>query len=289
MKGLGVRKGWLRRGILLITSLLWTLHGITQTNWEEEKWETLSQIADYYRIASNSKEGDSLMAVLEQKAIEKKDSVILLKLGFFKVNSHINNEHYVDSVLDELVPFMPHGGMKDSIEYHIDRGFAASLRADYQLQIVHLDTAVHLAEEFGDSTYTYYCMMELSMAYYSVDEVEAALKYSRLAKSYLKGQGNEYMKMYAERNMGVLFLEMPQYDSAHYYLEIAAAGYERLGNLEEATYTRTLNGKTYFDEGEYGRRGHYWKMEEISCSRTEGQNIAKRLTGKFGPGWLSCI
>ena len=144
--------------------------------WRIRRSSLLEEIVNRLRQSNQDHEADSLLTVLENEAIQHNDSVALIKAYTARINAHINNEFYVDSLLDKMGPLLPAGDFTDSVEYFIDRAFAAGIRGEYQVQIAHLDTACRIAEQFGSISSRFYTQTERSLAFQNVDNFEAACR-----------------------------------------------------------------------------------------------------------------
>ncbi|MCB9232027.1 MAG: histidine kinase [Bacteroidia bacterium] len=224
-----------------------------QEDWQKERVRTLDEISELMMQSPSSKKADSLLYILEQKALTRQDTAILVKVQNCRLNRHLNNHFKVDSFLDLILPLLKGGLEADRIDYYLNRGFACGLRGDFPTQIKFLDSASVVAESLQDSLRLQYCQIELSLAYQDVEDYPAALRAARKADQILDGARHPYNKAYGIRNLGVCFLQVDAYDSAFKYLSLAQKQYSHLGNRDEAMYTLALMAKAESSRGNLKR------------------------------------
>lgn len=222
-----------------------------QDNWEVERVEMLNEIVQLLSQSAGSKKADSLLHYFEKQAKAHDDSAAVIKVYIARINSNIDNQTYIDSVLDLLQLMLPACSEREKIEYQIDRSYAASIRGDYPLQILHLDSATVLAEQLGDSVGIYETLVELSLAYQNVNNYEAALQIAHRARSYLDANRNQYYEAYSLRNLGVCHDGLQQSDSAIMYADSALQEYKEIGNDQETMFTQAVTGKFLANGGKY--------------------------------------
>lgn len=242
-------RGW-TWGFLILGSIFafGPLYG--QTDWEIERSEILDEVAILLTTTAGEARGDSLLIYLEERAREENDSLVMLKVYIARVNSHINNEIYVDSVLDLMYPMLPAGTIRDSVEYYIDRSFAANIRGEYIQQIALMDSAITLAEQGEDSLQMYYCLIELAGAYQNVDDYKASLRTTRRARTFLDLEKNPFFAAYFYSTLGISHEFGGVSDSAIYYYQKSSKLYREWGSTHEALYTEAIQGKYYLDRGD---------------------------------------
>lgn len=211
-------------------------------DWQKERKATLKRIVQLLIQSASNPEADSLLTHLESRAIAKKDTQILCKVYMARINSHIDQERYVDSVLDRMQLILPAATPSEHIEYQIDRAFAASNRGDYPLQILHLDSATSLAETLGDSMPIFYTKIELSMAYQNVDKFEAGLEVARQAYNYINAVTIPAEQAYLLRTIAVCHGNLGETDSAIYYGTKAMNLYKDNNGQEGAFFTQAVIG-----------------------------------------------